>query len=63
LEQECEQTWKEAVEGFEEVRCRAMVAEHLVQEDNGRIYLALLLLGLEVHGKWFQKENKAVNII
>jgi hypothetical protein len=51
------------VEGFEEVRCRAMVAEHLVQEDNGRIYLALLLLGLEVHGKWFQKENKAVNII
>jgi hypothetical protein len=49
--------------GFEEVRCRAMVAEHLVQEDDGRIHLALMPLDLEVLGKWFQKEKKGFNII
>ena len=48
---------------FEEVRYKAMVAENLIQEDNGRIHLALMSLDLEVYGKWFQKGKKGISII
>jgi hypothetical protein len=47
---------------FEEVRCMAVVAKQLVQEDDGRVRKALLPVDLEVHGKWFKKAKKIVNI-
>jgi hypothetical protein len=47
---------------FEEVRCTAVVAEQLVQEDNMRVWKALLPVDLEVHGKWFQKVKNIVKI-
>jgi hypothetical protein len=50
------------VEVFEEVRYTTVVAEQLVQEDDRRVRKALLLVDLEVHGKWFQKVKKIINI-
>jgi hypothetical protein len=50
------------VEVFEEVRCTTVVAEQLVQEDDRRVWKALLLVDLEVYGKWFQKAKKIVQI-
>jgi hypothetical protein len=47
---------------FEEVMYKAMVAKQLVEEDNRRVWKALLPVDLEVHSKWFQKTKKIVNV-
>jgi hypothetical protein len=39
-----------------------VVAEQLVQEDDRRVWKALLPVDLEVHGKWFQKVKKIINL-
>jgi hypothetical protein len=38
---------------FEEVMCTVVVAKELVQEDDRRVWKTLLLVDLEVYGKWF----------
>jgi hypothetical protein len=44
------------------MRCRAVVAEQLALEDDGRNWKAMLPVDLEVHGKWFTRAKQGVNI-
>ena len=47
---------------FEEVRCTTVVVEQLVLQDDRRVWKELLLVDLEVLGKWFQKAKKIINL-